>query len=184
MSATISGPDVMKLSRKRTHSPNLTPCSKFSYSRSRGYRTFLYSYSYSSGVQISVFSSRLQSLLRTILKAVSVRNIFSNEIYRQNLTNNLNSTSVSPNIICFTLLLFGENKRKGVYNVHLYTCIWLKLTLHAHVHSCIIHKYILLVITINTHVIIYMTRVQSFGVLPHVLRLYSHVVGGFSSYMW
>ena len=34
------------------------------------------------GVQISEFSSKLHNLLRTILKAVSVQNIISNEIYR------------------------------------------------------------------------------------------------------
>ena len=77
------GPEVIKLSRARTRTPNRTPCSKsYSYSRSRGYKTFSYSYSYSSGVQISDFSSKLHSLLRTILKAVSVRNIISNEIYQ------------------------------------------------------------------------------------------------------
>ena len=46
-----SGPEVIKLSRVRTRTPNRTPCSKlYSYSRSRGYKTFQYSYSYSSGV--------------------------------------------------------------------------------------------------------------------------------------
>ena len=74
---------VIKLSRARTLTPNRTPCSKsYSYSRSRGYKSFSYSYSYSSGVQISDFSSKLHSLLRTILKAVSVRNFISNEIYQ------------------------------------------------------------------------------------------------------
>ena len=78
-----SGPEVIKLSRARTRTPNRTPCSKsYSYSRSRGYKTFSYSYSYSSGVQISDFSSKLHSLLRTILKAVFVRNIISDEIYQ------------------------------------------------------------------------------------------------------
>ena len=52
----ISGSEVLRLSRVRTHTPNRTPSSKlYSYSRSRGYKTFPYSYSYSSGVQIGYF---------------------------------------------------------------------------------------------------------------------------------
>ena len=68
-------------------------------SRSRGYKTFSYSYSYPSGVQISDFLSKLHSLLRTILKAVSVRNIISNEIYQAEFNKRFQFFICSPNII-------------------------------------------------------------------------------------
>ena len=73
-----AGPEVIKPSRVRTctHVPNRTSCSNsYSYSRSRGYKTFPYSYSYPSRVQIGGYLSKLHSLLTTILKAVSGRNL-------------------------------------------------------------------------------------------------------------
>ena len=73
----------------------LTPCSKlYLYSRSRGYKTFSYSYWYSSGVQIGDFSCKVHSLLRTILKAVSAQNAIYNEICWEKLNKCLNSTSL------------------------------------------------------------------------------------------
>ena len=52
----------IKLSRVRIHTPNRTPCSKsYSYSRSRGYKTFPYSYFYSRRVQIGDFLSKFHS---------------------------------------------------------------------------------------------------------------------------
>ena len=97
---TRPGPKVIKLSRVRTHTPNRTPCSKlYSYSKSRGYKTFSYSYSYSSGVQIGDFSSKLHSLLRTPLKAVSAQNAIYNEICRAEFNKCLNYTSLGVSLV-------------------------------------------------------------------------------------
>ena len=95
-----SGPKVIKLSRVRTHTPNRTPCSKlYSYSKSICYKTFSYSYSYTSGVQIGDFSSMLHSLLRTILKAVSAQNSIYNEICRAEFNKCLNYTSLGVSLV-------------------------------------------------------------------------------------
>ena len=59
-------------------------------SRSRN----IFSYSYASGEQIRDFSSKLHSLLRTILKAVSAQNIIPNQIYWALFYKSLNSASV------------------------------------------------------------------------------------------
>ena len=103
-----SGPEVIKLSRVRTCIPNRTPCSKsFSYSRGtvEGYKTFLFSYSYSSGVQISNFSSKLHSWLGTILKVVSVQNKSMGRLWFH-----IYVSIISQSIICLYAFTFCEER--------------------------------------------------------------------------
>ena len=97
-----------------SRTPNRTPCSKsylFSRGTVEGYKTFC-TQSYSSGVQISNFSSKLHSLLRTILKAVSVQNIISNEIYGQTLISHFCQYQKSKLI---RLYFFVENRGDVIY---------------------------------------------------------------------
>ena len=113
----------------------------------------MYSYSYSSGVQINEindFSSKLHSLPRNILKAVSVRKLFPTKSIGQNWTNDFNSSLMSPNIICLIQICCLWRIKGEGYNV----CAYIYM-----------HMYIIIIYNINstpTCTLVYNTQIYAF----------------------
>ena len=109
------GPQVIKLSRVRTHNPNRTPCSKsYSYSRSRGNKTFCTRIH--TQVEYKSVISRVSSItsLEPYSKLFLCEISFPTKSIGQNFqTNDFNSTSVSPHIICLYAFAFFWRIRMG-----------------------------------------------------------------------